>query len=537
MCLFLTNYKMSINLHSINPNIVDGENTAVELDCIYSIKGHDLVDSITQIKQIHQSDFCLMPLSSVSGGGGVFQVEKPMGKQVIGIQFCTTNSPQVARSTEVDITAVGLSDIIIDEQQRKIYAGSSITLAQLNQVLGAELGEQFKVLGADLTSYTYAQVGATFMTGGMGPQRRYFSDSVIEVSLHDGDTLQRIDGENLRDYAGTYGWTGIVSSVCCAYVELPTIEIAFAIPVNNTPTELSRLLQHLSSFCYLKIENGKVFSNDGGTNLILGLEHITIDAMQPFLSSGDNALTNRAKQLQANCQAANADGLIFVNGYSHLPVDEFLFGLVDDIEADELTIANMALDHTEIFKDPDQMRAVREGVPFAARTQAPKGRFIFKYHTDINIKLNQDCVADAMDQLWRANQHYVESVSQYIKSHDSITGQIIVYGHLNPCGVDPHNRITLASDDATAYQQAIVDIHTLRDEFANTLRALCDDSGCSFIGGEKSAGSEYSLFPAFGGPELSPPLLAAKFKRQFQTIKESSALFSWRAIKPYSSTN
>ena len=221
---------MSINLHSINPNIVDGENTAVELDCIYSIKGHDLVDSITQIKQIHQPDFCLMPLSSVSGGGGVFQVEKPMGKQVIGIQFCTTNSPQVARSTEVDITAVGLSDIIIDEQQRKIYAGSSITLAQLNQVLGAELGEQFKVLGADLTSYTYAQVGATFMTGGMGPQRRYFSDSVIEVSLHDGDTLQRIDGENLRDYAGTYGWTGIVSSVCCAYVELPTIEIAFAIP-------------------------------------------------------------------------------------------------------------------------------------------------------------------------------------------------------------------------------------------------------------------------------------------------------------------
>ena len=528
---------MSINLHSINADIVDGENSAVELDCIYSIKGHNLVDSIEQIKQVHQPDFCLLPLSSVSGGGGIFQVEKPVGKQVIGIQLSTSNSPQVTQSSDVDITKVGLDEIIIDPQQHKIYAGSAITLAQLNQVLGNEQGDQFKVLGADLTSYTYAQVGATFMTGGMGPQRRYFSDSVIEVSLHNGDNLICIDGDELNNYAGTYGWTGIVSAVCCTYVELPAVEIAFAIPVNNSPTELSRLLQHLSSFCYLKIDNGKLFSNDGGTNLILGLEHITIDAMQPFVASGDNALTTRAKQLQANCQAANADGLIFVNGYSHLPVDEFLFELVDDIDADELTIANIALDHTEIFKDPDQMRAVREGVPFAARTQAPKGRFIFKYHTDINIRLNQDCVADAMDQLWRANQHYVNSVDQYIKSHTELTGQIIIYGHLNPCGVDPHNRITLASDDAVAYQQAIVDINSLRDEFACTLRALCDDSGCRFIGGEKSAGSEYSLFSAFGGPELAPTLLAAKFKRQFETIKQASALFNWRAIKPYSEIN
>jgi hypothetical protein len=525
---------MPINLHAINHKIVDGENASVELDCIYSIKGHDLIDSIERIKQIHQPNCCLLPLSAVSGGGGVFQVEKPMGKQVIGIQLCASNSPQVTRSDHVDITKVGLDDIIIDEQQNNIYAGSAITLAQLNQVLGDELGEQFKVLGADLTSYTYAQVGATFMTGGMGPQRRYFSDSVIEVSLHNGDDLIRIDGDELQNYAGTYGWTGIVSAVCCAYVELPAVEIAFAIPVNDSPSELSRLLQHLSSFCYLKIENGKVFSNDGGTNLILGLEHITIDAMQPFVASGDNALTTRAKQLQANCQAANADGLIFVNGYSHLPVDEFLFELVDDPDSDEFTIAGIALDHTEVFKDPDQMRAVREGVPFAARTQAPKDRFVFKYHTDINIQLNQDCVADAMDRLWQANQHYVGSVDQIIKSNAKLTGQIIVYGHLNPYGVDPHNRITLACDDKAIYEQAVADIHNLKDEFVHSLRSLCDDTGCSFIGGEKSAGSEYSLFPAFGGPELAPPLLSAKFKRQAETIGAASTLFSWRSIEPYS---
>jgi FAD/FMN-containing dehydrogenase len=525
---------MPINLHSINHKIVDGENIAVELDSIYSIKGHNLVDSIARIKQIHQPDFCLLPLSSVSGGGGIFQVEKPAAKQVIGIQLSATSSPQVMRSSQVDITKVGLDDIIIDEQRQSIYAGGAITLEQLNQALGDELGEQFKVLGADLTSYTYAQVGATFMTGGMGPQRRYFSDSVIEVSLHNGDNLIRIDGGELKSYAGTYGWTGIVSAVCCEYVELPAVEIAFAIPVNNSPPELSRLLQHLSSFAYLKIQNGKVLSHNGGTNLILGLEHITIDAMQPFVESGDNDLTKRATQLQANCKTANADGLIFVSGYSHLPVDEFLFELVDDVDADEFTIAGIALDHTEIFNDPNQMRAVREGVPFAARIQAPKGRFIFKYHTDVNIRLNQDCVADAMDRLWRANQQYVESIDQYIRSHAELTGQIIVYGHLNPYGVDPHNRITLACDDAATYQRAVADIHTFREELIRRLKALCDDTGSCFIGGEKSAGSEYSLFSAFGGPELAPPLLAAKFKRQSEQIRSASALFSWRAIKPYS---
>lgn len=524
---------MPINLHSINHKIVDGENTAVELDYLYSIKGHNLADSIDRIRQVHQPDFCLLPLSSVSGGGGIFQVEKPVGKQIIGIQLSATSSPRVRRSSHVDITHVGLDDIIIDEQMHNIYAGSAITLEQLNQVLGDELGEQFKVLGADLTSYTYAQVGATFMTGGMGPQRRYFSDSVIEVALHNGDQIISVVGDALKNYAGTYGWTGLVSAVCCEYFELPAVEIAFAIPVNNSPAELSRLLQHFSPLTDLKITNGKVLSQNDGSDLILGLEHITIGAMQAFIHSGDNALTKRARQLQTNCEAANADGLIFVNGYSNLSADNFLFNLVDDADSDDFTIAGIALDHTEIFNVPDQMRAVREGVPFAARTQAPKGRYIYKMHTDANVQLNRGCVAKCMDQLWRANQSYVGSVERTIASEPAITGQIIVYGHLNPTGVDPHNRITLACDDETIYQQAITDIHILRDEFVRNLKTLCDDTGSCFIGGEKSAGSEYALFSAFGGPEQAPAMLADKFKRQRKTIRSASPLFSWRAITPY----
>lgn len=524
---------MSISLHSINHNIVDGENNPVTLDCIYAIKQHDLADAIKKIKQTHEPNFCLLPLSAVSGGGGVFQIENQASDKIIGIQLTAVNTPIVSLSNQIDITQVGLNEIIIDEQQHKIYAGSAITLEQLNQALGDELGEHFKVLGADLTSYTYAQVGATFMTGGMGPQRRYFSDSVIEIALHNGDQIIGIEGDALNNYAGTYGWTGLVSAVCCEYFELPMVEIAFAIPVNGSPAELSRLLQHVSPLTHLKISQGQVLSQNGSSDLILGLEHITIDAMQPFLHSGDNTLTKRAGQLQANCEAANADGLIFVNGYSNLPAEEFLFNLVDDTDADEFTIAGIALDHTEIFNDPNQMRAVREGVPFAARTQAPKGRYIYKMHTDANIQLNQDKVAHCMDQLWRHNQHYVSSVEQYITSEPAITGQIIVYGHLNPTGVDPHNRITLACDDEKIYQQAIVDIHRFRDEFVRHLKTLCDDTGSRFIGGEKSAGSEYALFSAFDKLEQAPALLVEKLTRQRETIRSASPLFNWRAIEPY----
>ena len=534
---------MPINLHSINANIVDGENNPVILDCIYAIKQHDLANAIDAIKQTHGSDFCLLPLSAVSGGGGIFQIESLATQKIIGIQLSAVNSPLVRRAnqinetqidkTQVDITKIGLNEIIIDEQHHHIYAGSAITLEQLNQALGDELGEHFKVLGADLTSYTYAQVGATFMTGGMGPQRRYFSDSVIEIALHNGDQIIRIEGDALKSYAGTYGWTGLVSAVCCEYFELPSIEIAFAIPVNNSPEELSRLLQHFSPLTDLKISQGKVLSQNNGSDLILGLEHITIGAMQAFIQSGDNALTKRARQLQANCAAANADGLIFVNGYSNLPADEFLFNLVDDASSDDFTIAGIALDNTEIFNDPDQMRAVREGVPFAARTQAPDGRYIYKMHTDANIQLNRSCVAQCMDQLWRANQHYVGSVERYIASVPAITGQIIVYGHLNPTGVDPHNRITLACDDEIIYQQAIAEIQKMRNAFFCNLKALCDDTGSIFIGGEKGAGSEYALFSAFGDPEQAPAMLTEKFKRQRETIQNASSLFSWRAIPPY----
>lgn len=483
---------------------------------------------------MHGPRLYLLPLSGLSAGGGVFQVANPGDGCVVGLRFTPTAQPRITRSGAVDITSVSLDQIVIDEQQRQIYAGSSITLDQLNQALAYELGARCKVLGADLTSYTYAQVGATFMTGGMGPQRRYFSDSVNQIALYDGREIISIQGDLLGSYAGTYGWSGLVTAVCCSYHELPAAEFAFTIPVNGTAGRLAKLLQHFSPYAYLRLHNGKVTSANDGTDLILGLEHITLASMQPMLSqAGDNAITKRARQLVETCHAADADGLVFVNGFSNLGVDEFLLKVVDDTEAQMYTIAGVNLDHTQMFSDPEVMRAVREGIPAAARTQEPQGRYIFKGHTDANIMLNPYRVEQTMHALWQSNQAYVNAIHSYFHTTPGLRGEILVYGHLNPVGVDPHNRVTFACDDQEIYANARVFVQTQRDHFLRALCAICEESESVYVGGEKSAGTEYEMFSAFNGVGNAPPNLNEKFMRQSAVIRAASPMFNWRAMAPY----
>lgn len=518
-----------MSLQLITSEIVDGENNAIILDSVCSVKSNTLLTTLDELKSNYGDRLHLLPLSACSAGGGVFQVKKPANGIVVGLQFTASPGPKTTMGHSIDITKVALDEIIIDQQEKQIYAGSAITLEQLNLALSEQLGVQFKVLGADLTSYTYAQVGATFMTGGMGPQRRYFSDSVREIALYDGDQIKSIKGTDLDAYAGTFGWSGLVSAVCCDYYQLPENEIAFAIPVNNRPADLARLLAHFSPFTYFSPEKGTPLTKD----VILGLEHITVDSMQPFLRSGDNDLIDRAKVLSDNCRAANADGLIFVNGYSDLAVDEFLFSLVDDADAGDFTIAGINLDHTEIFNDPNQMRAIREGVPYAARTQSPKGEYIYKGHTDATVRINPNSVEETVAAIWRANEDYVNSVNGYFSSNEKVRGEILVYGHLNPFGIDPHNRITFASDEKDVYRQAKVQLHQYRDIFYQSLQKVCAASDSEFIGGEKSVASEMEIFPAFGGPEHAPPALKKKIEQQIPRIRAASRLFNWRALAPY----
>jgi hypothetical protein len=524
---------MSQHLGNPLEQVLDGENNAVEFDIAYPLKGN-LVAAVEQLRKRHGPDICLLPMSATSSGGGIFQNENRPSATIIGLRFDPPTSPRLRFATQPELIDIAQDEIVIDPEHQQLSAGSAITLDQLNQALAQELGHSYKVPGADLTSYMYAAVGATFMTGGMGPQRRYFSDSVIEISVYDGTKIVTVEGNALQGYAGTYGWSGIVCALRCKYYRFPENEIAFALPVSGQPQQLAKLLEHFSPYAYLNLDTDKVSSRVESHNLILGIEHVSCASMQPLLkNAADNPVYKRAAELQEKCVAAAVDGLVFVNGLSDLSSDEFLIGLADDQHAEEFTIAGIEVEHAEVFSDPEEMRAVREAIPYAARTQAPGGRFVYKNHSDANIRMPQNDVAANVERMWQINCDYVASVEKHFSQHEEIDGQILVYGHLNPYGVDPHNRVTMSSDDEQAFQRSRSFLVELRAHYYRSLASLCESSNVVFVGGEKTADSELAIYHALGGPGNSPAALRARFNQQRATIKAAASIFSWRAPSLY----
>ncbi len=514
-------------------HIVDGENNAVEFDIAYPVKGN-LLAAIEQITEIHGDKVYLLPMSGTSTGSGIFQTARPSGT-VVGLRFDPPLEARVKLAPLPDLQQLELDEIVIDTQRRQVSAGASITLDQLNQALARELGHQFKVPGADLTSYMYAAVGATFMTGGMGPQRRYFSDSVSQISIFNAHELSKVEGEALQGYAGTYGWSGIVTALSCNYYRFPQNEIAFALPVSGKGRQLVELLDHLSPYCYLNLDSKAVTSTAGNEDLILGIEHVSQGSMLPLLNTGTSPIQKLASELQQKCVTAGADGLIFINAYSDRASDDFLLGLADDLEAEDYTIGGIGLEFAEVFNDPEEMRAIREAIPYAARTQAPDGRLLYKNHTDANIRIPSDEVEHIASQVWVISRDYAARIEDYFAGKPDVECQILVYGHLNPYGMDPHNRVTMSSDDENAFVQSRQFLVDQREEYYRALAALCDSSNAIFVGGEKTADSEMAIYRALGGPQYSPTALFNRFRQQRDTVRAAADIFTWRALQPYSS--
>jgi hypothetical protein len=513
--------------------VVDGENNAVEFDVAYPLLG-DPGAALQQLRATHGDDILLLPMSATSSGGGIFQHRDHPGGSIIGLRFDAPLNPRLSFASHTDLVRIGLDEIVIDREHQQVCAGAAITLNQLNRALADELGHSYKVPGADLTSYMYAAVGATFMTGGMGPQRRYFSDSVVEIALFDGHETRAVDGEALSAYAGTYGWSGMVCALRCNYFRFPANEIAFALPVSSDAAELARLLAHLAPYVYLDLNPNKVRSRGKNDRMILGIEHVSCDSMRPLLAqSSDNPAQKRGLGLQQKCKDAGVDGLVFINGYSEQSSDEFLIGLADDADAQEFTIAGIDIDHAEVFNEPEDMRALREAIPYAARTQAPNGRLVYKNHSDATIRMAPDEVQSCSKRLWQINREYVDRVEQYFDQESGVDGQILVYGHLNPYGIDPHNRVTMSSDDEDAYIRSRDFLIEQRAHYYRELAELCSSSNAVFVGGEKSADSEIAIYRALQGPQNAPAALFKRFQLQQKTVRAADRLFNWRALPPY----
>ena len=522
-------------LKPLEPDFVDGENNRVVLDAAYALRGRvDLGESVRAILDHHGDKTLLLPMSARSGGGGIFQVSAPADSTVVGLSIEPSASPGLTLAEDADVLTLALDDIVVCPEQGWIFAGAAVSLDQLNRALAESLGPGYRVLGADLTSYAYAQVGATFMTGGMGPQRRYFSDSVTAAALFDGERTRRLEGEELADHAATYGWTGIVGAVRCRYSRLPPNEVAFALPVDSDPASLAALLERLAPWCFLDGADGGLVNRQGNSDLILGIEHVTLEAMKPMLAqAADNTVSRRAKALATKCGAAGCDGLVFVNGCTEGDADAFLTGLLDHGPDGHMTIAGIDLEQSELFRDPEDMRALREGIPFAARTQAPRGKYVFKGHTDATVRLDPDHTGDQALSLWRINRQYVGSLAAYLESTPGVDGQVLVYGHMNPWGVDPHNRLTLASDSRDAFEPAVAFARECMHQYYRGLDRLCRQGGARLVGGEKGACSEREILAAFDDPSAAPAELAQKFGRQRQVIRAARRQFNWRALSPY----
>jgi len=526
---------MQTNLGKPIDHVVDGENNAVDFDIAYPLRGN-ICATVDQLRKKHGTDLLLLPMSATSSGGGIFQHIEKFDATVVGLRFDAPANPRIRYHRAVNLQHVDLDEIVIDLDNQQISAGAAITLNQLNCALAEELGRQYKVPGADLTSYMYAAVGATFMTGGMGPQRRYFSDSVVEAAIYDGRQVKNVSGEMLKGYAGTYGWSGIVCALRCHYFRFPQNEIAFALPVSSDAGRLAKLLAHLAPYVYLELNMDGVTSTGGGEDLILGIEHVSCDAMRPLLAQpGKNPTQKRGFDLQQKCGQAGVDGLVFINGFSEQSSDEFLIGLADDIDAQIFTIAGINLDHAEVFSEPEDMRALREAIPYAARTQAPDGRLVHKNHTDATIRMAPNEVQEISERLWQINRNYVNRIEQYLEQNSEVDGQILVYGHLNPYGIDPHNRVTLSSDNEGAFERAREFIIEQRAEYYRALAALCDSSNAVFVGGEKSADSEIAIYRALQGPQNAPRALFERFQLQHNTVGAADRLLNWRALAPYRS--
>ena len=524
---------MSETLGKPFESAVDGENKSIEFDLAYPLRGRPQA-AIEALRQRHGDSIYILPISGASCGGGIFQLETRPPGPVIGLRLDPPVEPRVRQGADVAIAEVEIDEVIIDTASRRVYAGAAVTLGQLNRALRDTLGQTWRVPGADLTSYQYAAVGATFMTGGMGPQRRYFSDSVVAIALYDGEQTLTLSGDSLLGYAGTYGWSGIVGAVACAYHEFPANEVAFTLPVSDEPELLARLLARLAPNSEIRLGNAGARNGRGESNLILGIEHVSVRSMQPLLNQGNSSpASRRGADLGEKCRLAGADGVVFVSGLTNQTTDAFLFGLVDDADADTPTIAGIALEHAELFHDPEEMRDLREAIPYAARMQTPEYRHLYKNHSDANVRIPVDRVEPIMSRLWQINRRYVDAAQALFDSEENLYGEILVYGHLNPQGVDPHNRVTLGCDDAARFERARLQLREMRAEFYRALVALCQDGGAEFVGGEKTADSERAIFAALGDPAQAPAELYRRFERQRQAVAAASPLFSWRARSPY----
>lgn len=501
----------------------DTEGNLIALDFQYELTNGRIDESINFLKEKHGQDILLIPIGGQSAGSGVFCSKKTRMEQII-IGLVILPPTSISEQNNIDYTISNdkptfspkTHELHIDKKNQIAYIGAGVVLDQIIGTVKAALGNSYHIEGTDLTSSGYASAGATFMTGGMGPSRKNFAQSVIQISYFNGyKTILIEDAEELIPLQETYGWTGIIESIAVPIIQVPSFEFGFALPINNTATELSHLMNYFAD---------KTYTNDNV--FISGLELITSSALD--LLNDYNPDLKGLTDLVSNCKLTNKDAVIFVSGMATKnPFEDMADPL--NIFVDNKT-SGLSIEQATPFNDLQAMKNIREGAPDLARQQFTHATYTYKHHTDINIIPNRDQIKSSMKPIIECYEHYKSELEKILFNTDDLEGNVQVYGHINPQGFDPHYRLTLASENKEILRIAKTQAKNEFTKLVQNLTFTCKKTGSTLCGGEKGIISNIKIMNAISEKGMKvPQQLSEQYNKQQTAIAQAHTMFNWRS--------
>ena len=516
-------------LREVSSERRDTEGKTIALDYQYELSNGLVSDAIEYIKSKHGNNIALVPIGGQSAGGGVFNSEKEKGiGPIVGLIITPAvaleeyNNIAYTMSNKAPEAQLKSHEFHINTKNHIAYAGAGVVLDQIVATVKKAMGTNYSVLGTDLTSSGYASAGATFMTGGMGPTRTNFARSIKEIHYYDGTNILSVSNRTELDIlAETYGWTGFIQSIAVPIIEVPQHEFGFALPINNTPEELSSLVAYFADKTMIPENDIKTT-----TTFIAGLEIITGDALDLLVNHSPNL--EGLDLLLTNCKVANKDSVVFISGFANSnPFENF-----DDplgIFVDNKT-SGLCLEQATPFKSLRAMKDIREGAPEQARRQFSDAPFFYKDHTDINVAINPNNISESVKAVITCYENYKTKLEKLIESEEQLDGNVQVYGHINPQGLDPHYRITLVSDDQHIIAAAKNTAKELYAELVQCINAVCKKTGSTICGGEKGIISNIKILNALkANKDDIPEELSYRLEKQQKAITAANPMFNWRS--------
>lgn len=455
-------------------------------------------------------------------------------RDVVAVRAKGAVTPEVVPAS-TPLEEIRSHQIAIDAERGWVAAGAGLTYDQVNMVLAHMLGETARVL-VDLTSSGSASVGGVVATGGMGPLRSHPSSYLQAISLAEGDGRPRVvAGAAIADHEGLQGWTGMISAVRMRWFEVPPQEFGLVLPVQGSDIDgMADLLSYLHPWTQVAIPaDGNVLTAESGSTIVNGVELISRSSLEQFVAHAADPARAKAQGLLDACDYANADMLACITGWSEMAVDEVLCSLLDE---ETETIGGVGIDYGIGFSSGSEMeifRAIREGAPDMARTQArvvqPGKLKPWTTSTDVNLRVPRDTAA--IGAVLRAYADYRAAIAE-LAERLAGRAQVVLsaYGHLSPQGVDPHHRVTVIAE---AGQQAALDearqaVGALKKQLIRDLAAAANEHGGTVTGGEKGMPSVLDIARAVGDNAL-PPNLKARIAQARAGLANAPAAFAFRA--------